>query len=150
MTIFIDLDGVIADFDGGYARLTGAVADKRVDNVDWNLVNAADRFFYRLKPLEDLKLWHYLKEKNPVVLSGAPRTVPHAMHDKHCWGTDWLGNHVPLITCQSKNKSLYCSPGDLLIDDWTKYQHLWINRGGVWITHTSADDTIRQLKEMGI
>ncbi len=50
MTIFIDLDGVIADFDGGYARLTGAVADKRVDNVDWNLVNAADRFFYRLKP----------------------------------------------------------------------------------------------------
>jgi hypothetical protein len=45
---------------------------------------------------------------------------------------------------------LQCRPGDILIDDWTKYQHLWLAAGGRWITHTSAENSVQQLLAMGI
>ena len=33
-------------------------------------------------------------------------------------------------------------PGDILIDDWPKYKHLWEEAGGIFILHTSAAQSI--------
>ena len=42
------------------------------------------------------------------------------------------------------------APGDILIDDWEKHKDAWVNAGGIWITHTSAKDTIEQLHNLVI
>jgi uncharacterized protein YfaT (DUF1175 family) len=41
-------------------------------------------------------------------------------------------------------------PGDILIDDFDKYRHLWIEAGGIFIHHTSAAASIRALRELSI
>jgi hypothetical protein len=46
--------------------------------------------------------------------------------------------------------SIHASPGDILIDDWEKYRDLWIAKGGVWITHRSAVETIVALNALGL
>jgi hypothetical protein len=40
-------------------------------------------------------------------------------------------------------------PGDILVDDYLKYRHLWEEAGGVFIHHTSASNTLRQLAALG-
>ena len=42
----------------------------------------------------------------------------------------------------------YVGAGDILIDDWTKYRHLWLAAGGIWITHTSAQGSIAELRKL--
>lgn len=33
------------------------------------------------------------------------------------WCKRELGEHVPVITCMSRDKHIYCRPGNILIDD---------------------------------
>jgi len=54
-----------------------------------------------------------------------------------------------MIACASRDKCKFAKPGDVLIDDWTKYRDLWLAMGGRFITHTSAENSIQQLKELG-
>ena len=57
---------------------------------------------------------------------------------------------VPVWCCRSSEKYKAAEPGDILIDDWDKYKHLWTGAGGLWITHRSADETIQELAALGV
>jgi hypothetical protein len=50
-----------------------------------------------------------------------------------------------MIACASKDKCLHGQRGDILIDDWDKYRQRWLNMGGFWVTHQSAQQTISGL-----
>lgn len=150
-TLFVDLDGVLADFDKGYETLTGKRPSKATDSVDWQLVKKKPNFYRDLPEMADaLTLWTYVSQRSPIILSGVPTIVPSAAQDKRLWVRKLFGPQVPVICCKSKDKSLHMSAGDVIIDDWDKYRHLWVARGGVWVTHTSADDSIAQLKKLGL
>ena len=43
--VFVDLDGVLADFDAHYEKNFGVRPDKAADNVDWSKVASVDRFY---------------------------------------------------------------------------------------------------------
>ena len=45
---------------------------------------------------------------------------------------------------------MHAAPGDVLIDDWEKYKSLWLDVGGVWITHRSAAETADELSTPGL
>lgn len=143
--LFVDMDGVLADFDRGYALHFGAHGGKEADNVDWAKVAAIPHFYRDLPPMPDLgELWTGIARYSPTVLTGVPSSVPEARDNKLEWIHKHLGN-VPVITCKSKDKCTYGSPGDILIDDWEKYKHLWVAMGGRWITHVSANTTLAEL-----
>ncbi len=40
-------------------------------------------------------------------------------------------------------------PGDVLVDDFLKYKHLWEEAGGVFIHHISAAESVRRMAELG-
>jgi hypothetical protein len=107
--------------------------------------------FFKNLPLMPgaLKLWDFVSrlDHKPIFLTGCPASVPEAPANKQAFIPANLpgGDEVEVITCRSREKYLYCRPGDVLIDDWEKYKPLWIGAGGNWITHTSADESIRQL-----
>jgi len=146
MRIFVDMDGVLADFDSGYAKAFGKFGGKDADDVDWSKVRAISGFYSSLPPMPDFDvLWKAIVPYQPTILTGVPSEVPEAAENKREWATKYVGPHVDIITCKSREKCLHGKPGDILIDDWEKYKHLWISMGGVWITHVSATESVRLL-----
>lgn len=149
--LFLDMDGVLADFDTGYELMLGTRPSKMADNVDWQRVRTFPGFYESLPPMPDMHdLWAYTAHLRPIVLTGVPSSVEEAPENKRVWVRKHLGTHVEVRCCASSAKRLHASPGDILIDDWEKYRHLWVAAGGRWITHTDAQSSIRQLKEMGL
>ena len=152
MTIFVDMDGVLADFDQHYENVFGVLPRRVADNVDWKQVRVAKNFFRDLPPMKDLdELWAFLEPFKPIVLTGIPslkHDIVDAADNKRAWASKYLGPDVEVRCVLSKEKYLHAAPGDILIDDWEKYQDLWLAQGGQWVTHTSAASTIAQLKKL--
>ena len=152
--VFIDLDGVLADFDRHYEDVFGERPDKAADNVDWQKVREIPTFYADLPLMPDaMVLWDFVSQLKapPIILTGVPRLISEeAAANKRAWVDLNLGENVRMIGCRSRDKSLYAKPGDILIDDWEKYRHIWLAAGGRWITHTSADRSIDQLLDLGI
>jgi hypothetical protein len=59
-----------------------------------------------------------------------------------------LGADVPVITCMARDKHKYARAGSVLIDDREKARAEWERVGGVFILHTSAESSLRQLNEL--
>ena len=147
--LYLDMDGVLADFDTGYHLQFGIRPNKKDDNVDWNIVRKKSGFYRNLPPMLDFDLlWKSTEWLNPIILTGVPKSVPEAAENKREWVDKNIGKHATMITCPSKDKCKYADFGDILIDDWEKYKHLWESVGGKWITHTSTGSSLRQLHEV--
>lgn len=106
-----------------------------------------------MDPMEDaFELWDHIKEYFPTILS-ATGHVPNAKEEKR----DWVGRHLgdttagmALFVRSASDKAQYAAPNHILIDDRPKAIEPWIEAGGIGILHTSAADTIEQLKKLGI
>jgi len=145
MKIFQDLDGCLADFERGVHELTGKEVHELNIGKMWGAVARADEFFYNLPWMKDgQELWNGVQHLDPTILTG----IPHggwASGQKKKWCGKELGWHVPVITCWSKEKHLYGQEGDVLIDDRIMAKAKWEDMGGIFIHHTSAVDTLKQL-----
>lgn len=153
MQVFVDMDGVLANFDAHYESVFGIRANKVADNVDWQKVRAVGDFYAGIPPMPDMReLWGFVSRLTPapIVLTGIPPAVEEAASNKRAWIARHLGEQVEVRCCRSRDKRLHCTPGDVLIDDWDKYRALWLAKGGRWITHTSARETISCLISMGV
>jgi len=157
MKTFVDLDGVMADYDGGFKRLTGFYPDEVTDQQMWDLLvehNNGAGFYRNLKPMPDAgDLWGYLVTHgyDPVILTGLPRrvTIPTAKEDKAEWVKFHLGPEVEFNTGPfAVDKQKHCQPGDILIDDSERNIDQWKAKGGIGILHTSAAKTIKELEAL--
>lgn len=147
MRLYVDMDGVLADFGARYAELFGHVPN-HVD-TDWVKVREVPDFYENLPTMPDFDLlWSFVKPFRPVLLTGIPRTVKDAGAQKRKWAEKHLGIETPVICCPPSEKYKVCVRGDVLIDDYEKYKNLWINMGGTWITHTSAISTVLALSNL--
>jgi hypothetical protein len=143
------MDGVLADFNTGYENVFGR-RPHEFEDIDWLKVREAEDFFLRLPPMADFAiLWDYVAPLKPVVLTGVPPSIQaKAEQNKRAWAKQWLGASVEVVCCRSRDKHLYCAPGDILVDDWERYMDLWVRKGGTWVTHRDAKTTIRELKKL--
>lgn len=150
MQLFLDMDGVLADFDTGYELAFGIRPSKENDTVDWKLVANKENFYQDLPPMEDMHiLWEYTKKYNPIILTGIPWSVKEAPDNKKDWIKKHFDSNVEVRCVSSKDKCHHANPSDILIDDWNKYKNLWIEKGGLWITHFDALTSISKLQELG-
>ena len=152
-TIYCDLDGVLVDFDKGYKDLTGMTtqeANSQGDKVFWEpIAKAGEKYWVDLEWMSKGKqLWDYIKQYNPSLLS-APSREKSSRTGKQ----KWVDNNLPgvkLILANAVDKQNYSGKNQILIDDREKNIEQWRNKGGIGIFHTSAEDTIKQLKELGL
>lgn len=150
--LFIDCDGVLADFEKAFFELSGLrpreFEDRHGSKKFWKLITTQDKFFENLDPMPDAhELWEFAAPHNPTILTGCPHGT-WAQPQKIRWAWNQFGRHTRIITCLSREKKLFCNPGDVLVDDTLKYQHLWEEAGGIFVPHTSAKDSIAQLKKL--
>lgn len=150
MQLYIDLDGVLADFYGHFAKefrfALNMAVDYEYDSIMWTSIRSKPNFFVDLPLMPDaLDLWYGVKHLNPIILSGSHT---QAITDQK---KVWVSKHfksVPLICCPSRDKPKYCSPGDIIIDDWPKYRPEWERAGGIFIVHKSAHESMLVLEEI--
>lgn len=146
--LYVDLDGVLADFDSFYYKTFGYIPNRTDKKVHWGKIKNHKNFYYNLPLMQDaMQLWEYVSRYNPTILTGIPYSIDEAVQNKKDWIKKYFGD-VPVICCYSKDKSNYCQPGDIIVDDYDKYRQKWLDKGGIWILHTNAEKSIRELKEV--
>ncbi len=149
--IYCDMDGVLVDFDKGYKELTGKEASFDTPKEEFwaPIQKAGAAFWIKLKWMPDGKqLWNYIKPYNPQLLS-APSRDESSKIGKFVW----VKREMPgtkLILRQAERKQEFATPNSILIDDRKDNIERWIAAGGKGIHHTSAADTIQQLKDLGL
>ena len=77
----------------------------------------------------------------------------NAAAEKRAWVAKHLGPAVSLdaiFVVSAVNKAEHAKPGRILIDDRRKAIDPWVAAGGIGVLHTSAADTISQLRKLGI
>ena len=139
------------------ADIEMALQDKAIKRDFWKAVDkwvkSGKPFFGAMEPLEDaFELWDYIKEYFPTILS-ATGHIHTAKTEKREWVEKHLGDTtagMALFVRSSSDKAQYAAPNHILIDDREKSIEPWIEAGGIGILHTSANTTIKQLKELGL
>ncbi len=162
-TLFLDMDGVLADFDKHHENVFGWRPDRSrpaevYPDVDWNEIGKRKDYYLNIPPMEDafqlrdfaFAACHSGLVGDVAILTGIPRheSVPEAAMNKLSWIRKYISPSVEVLTCPSRDKSFFCDPGDILVDDWVRYRHLWEAKEGIFILHTSAEDSIERLRSI--
>jgi hypothetical protein len=153
MQLYLDMDGVLADFDKRAEAILqmkpSLFEEKYGAKAFWMILQDSFDFYNSFPMMIDApSLLDAVDHLNPIVLTGVPLGEWAAPQKRA-----WLKRHVPgypVITCRAKDKSNYCKPGDVIVDDRIEHRHLWCDKGGQWVHHTSAYDSIEALKNIGV
>lgn len=161
--IFIDLDGVLANFELGVHNL-GFNLNKIMQSNDnkkkgmlWATIRKNPQFWYELELIDDaLELWEFFKHKDTHILTGIPATFGKEDFEKVKKAkTDWIKKHLHLadekiICCVTSKKPTYivANHANILIDDTTKNIANWLNAGGIGIIHKNTQKTIKSYSSL--
>ena len=146
--LFLDADGVLADFDGGFEDLLGMTPRqyeaKHGRAAFWKRLAAAKNFYGTLPEMPDARLlFEGVKHLEPTILTGLPLgrwAAPQKV--------EWAAEHfpgVPIITCMARDKHKHMHPEDVLVDDRENHRAAYEAAGVVFVHHRNAADSLKQL-----
>ena len=151
--IFLDQDGVLADFKSGLSKALGYKVDlkAKIDVYDIEKRKlTAQRLFRNLDPLPDawkLVDWCMNSGIHTEILTAAGtvnRTL--VVKDKIDWIRRYVHPHwIVIPTFSGSQKAAFAHKKAVLIDDRQRNIDYWEEAGGIGILHKNADDTIKQL-----
>jgi 5'(3')-deoxyribonucleotidase len=153
MKIYLDLDGVMSDFDKGFRDRFGAEPNDFSDSQMWKMINSYETFYADLPMMPGaLRLFEKLTDSfEVIILTACPRSnYTKAALQKKAWVREHLSDDVMILPVMGgKNKALFMhEPGDVLIDDMEKNCKAWEELGGIAIQHKSVDETLDQLSNI--
>jgi 5'(3')-deoxyribonucleotidase len=157
LTVYVDMDGVIADFDKKTKELIGKSLDEFPTSAEgWAAMNNHKDIYSLLEPMPDaLELIEGILDLRKIydfrleVLTAIPKIgrIPTAKQDK----VYWIEKHFPGIFDQfnigpnAEHKQYHCVTDDVLIDDSVQNIPQWNSKGGLGILHTRASDSLLEL-----
>lgn len=167
--LYLDMDGVQADFFGAWAKKLGVDHWKAIDDKEKeiNLLAHSNpeevyNFFRNLKPLRGgTALVKWLKSNNiPFTVLSAQLRGPYGDASIQA-KKDWLDEYNPGTSADAiftQNKHKYAKTNgvaNVLVDDYGKYLNAWSAAGGIAIKHedeyedpNSVEKTIAQLQKL--
>jgi hypothetical protein len=150
--LFLDCDGVLADFDAGARGVLGGMTpaqfEQRYSKREfWKRLAAAPDFYATLPLMPDAQiLFDAVAHLRPTILTGLPLGT-WAAPQKVAWAeTHFPG--TPIITCMARDKYRYMTPGDVLVDDREDHRAKWEDAGGIFVTHRDAKRSLAALAKI--
>lgn len=149
--LFLDSDGVLADFDEGARRLLGCSPSvfqrKYGRGAFWKRLAAASNFYGTLPEMPDARLlFEGVRHLTPTILTGLP-LGKWAAPQKIRWAEEHFPG-VPVITCMARDKHRHMHPGDVLVDDRENHRAAYEEAGVVFVHHRNAKDSLAQLAKI--
>ena len=149
--LYLDCDGVLADFEHGARAILGMSAEAFMKRFGpgkfWQRLAAAPDFYARLPVMPGaMELFEAVRHLDPVILTGLPRGTWAAGQKVR-----WAARHFPgtrIITCMAVDKRDHCHPGDVLVDDTLKHRPLWEAAGGIFVHHRNVAGTLAELADL--
>ena len=162
--LYLDMDGVQADFFGAWAQRHGLSHYKEIphpENAINELANSSPEevynFFHNLKPLAGgLRIIKWLHDhKIPFTVLSAPLRGPYAK-DSIRAKKDWLDKYNPgtsndaIFTSKKYQYATNDGVVNVLVDDFGRYLDGWTNAGGIAVKHENdaTGNTIKQLEQI--
>lgn len=162
--IYVDLDGVMANFDAHFPALFGVDHRSLLDDEMWEYINNHPSFFRDIPLFEGaLDFWDFvvnltweLSLEDPIILTACSKmNYANVAKQKR----EWVREHLefgygytieyPMVlpVMGGRNKVLFMhDQGDVLIDDWEKNTIPWDEAGGNAILHTDFPTTMWKLE----
>lgn len=168
--IYCDMDGVLVNFRKAVSAKVGMDIDSKefIDlgqakrNIHYSAICDSVEFWSQLEPMPDYdQLWGYIKYWAPDVqiLTAYPMwgkdAIDVAIKGKQIWNKTHMmvpDNRFNVVARVEKQKFALNNTTfypNVLIDDKDKNIEEWIDKGGIGILHTSAAQTIIQLRNLG-
>ena len=147
--LFLDADGVLADFDRRAKSLLGMSPTrfeaKHGRGTFWKRLAQARRTSTARCPKCPTRGCCSTQSKHlkPTILTGLPLGTWAAPQK-----VEWAAEHfpgVPIITCMARDKHKHMRAGDVLVDDRENHRAAYEATGVVFIHHKNAEDSLRQL-----
>ncbi len=152
--VYLDMDGVIADFDKKYKELYRMSPKEADDKKEFyklfdNFIETGQ--FAKLDMTQDAKILLQFLDSTGIPVEILSSTASEKRHDAVApQKTEWLrehGIHYPINLVPGKRlKRQYAKPDHLLIDDTGQNIDQWREDGGIGILHTDALTTIGIMK----
>ena len=150
-TLFLDCDGVLADFDRGAEDVLGMpprAFEKRFGlSAFWSKLARQPGFYANLPLRPDAKdLFAAVRHLDPVILTGCPRGG-WAEKQKVSWAAEHFSG-TKIITCMARDKRDHAVAGDVLVDDTLRHRARWEEMGGTFVHFRSAEQANSDLKAL--
>jgi len=157
-TLYLDMDGVVADFDEYAARTLGIPPSSGIyPNEIWYKLASNARLYRDLikTPYADELVFQcskFAKQRDYALkfLTAVPKgnDVPWAFYDKVVWAQEYFSAIPVMFGPFSKDKYVHCQIGDILLDDRISNIEEWKAAGGIAIHHTNIDTTLQELSNL--
>lgn len=155
--IYLDMDGVLADFDSGAKELVGTSWRTEIVKPNWGKLGEYPSLFSLLTPMENakelfLKCCEITEDIDRVqILTALPNKViiTHAVEDKINWAHRYIHPEIKVnFGPYAQDKQNYVKHSeDMLIDDMEININQWRNKGGKGILHFSVEETLKFLEK---
>ena len=160
--VYLDMDGVVANFDKRFEDLSGMkpreFEEKYGKSKFWDFIDEENKvsFWVGIPEMDGAKkLVDYVKKYNYELLT-APSVKKQSYLGKILWvrnHSDLLGGKPRINFKKAKEKHEVKSEltkNDILIDDRADTIGRWEANGGTGIVYNSADQVINDLKKLGL
>jgi len=161
--IYLDMDGVVANFDKRFEDLSGLLPNDFVDkygkNAFWDLIDEKHKvsFWRGIEIMPGAKKLVDFVSKYPYEMLTAPSVKKQSVIGKGLWITDKVGTLYPSrpkVTYrpakEKHNVKSKLTKFDILIDDKKSTIDSWDAKGGTAIFYQNADQVINDLKKLGL
>jgi 5'(3')-deoxyribonucleotidase len=162
--IFIDMDGVLTDFERRFEQFAGVtpdeymsqktiqVGEKKANEEFWNLVDKqiGVRFWAGMPWMpEGEKLYKYIKKYKPTILT-SPSREESSRIGKGVWVKRNMSGVPVKFGYGADGKAKFAGPNKILIDDREDNISAWKAAGGVGILFKSTEQVKNELSKLGL
>jgi hypothetical protein len=156
--IYLDMDGVIVDFDKRFTDLAGMGPREYESSFGkekfWDFIDSKEKgggvgFWVGMDWMPGGEALYNRVAQHDHALLSSPSKSESSRIGKHRWKKKYTPS-TKLILALAKNKQNYADGNNILIDDRESNIQQWREAGGIGILYKSADQVNKELDKLGL